>query len=109
MNVDNTASRTHKQKRRKDSILVSVLVPLATLEAIDKARASQVKYSRQAALNQSEWIRRAIARDLDHRRRSNRRKHEAQQPQAPAPEAPAPPPGEGPGLPAAVPDGAVAA
>jgi hypothetical protein len=67
------------QRRRKSALIVSVLLPV---ELIDRMRAeikSQNLRSRHAPLNQSEFIRRAIERDLSHssRSRKSRRKADA--------------------------------
>lgn len=59
-----------KQTRRRDSHVRSFMCSDALWAQIQEAIASQNRRSTKAPLNQSEWIRRAIERDLDHRRRS---------------------------------------
>lgn len=63
-----------KQKRRKGSLIISLLMKTDLIERMDVAVAEQNRNTRKAPLNRSEWIRRAIERDLDHINRSRGRK-----------------------------------
>lgn len=63
-----------KQKRRKGSLIVSLLMKTDLIERMDLAVEEQNRNTRKAPLNRSEWIRRAIERDLDHRNRSRGRR-----------------------------------
>lgn len=60
------------QKRRKCSVMLSFLIPVKLLEAVNAAVNQQQKNTRKAPLNRSEWIRRAIERDLEHAERSRK-------------------------------------
>ena len=63
------------QKGRKTSIVVSFLCPVTLLQRVDEALAEQQQNTLAAPLaGRSEWIRRAIERDLDHRERSRRKR-----------------------------------
>lgn len=70
-----------EQKGRKSGGSVCVYMRWELLEAVTAAIADQQKGTRHAPLNQSEWIVRAIKRDLAHRDRSRR-------PRRPPPTAP---------------------
>jgi len=62
-------TRTHKQARRKDAIVVSFLLDLPTLARIDAiCKASALTH--KLPLTRSAWIKRAIARDLAHQARA---------------------------------------
>lgn len=65
--------KPRKQRRRRDFIILSFGVPTALLSRIDAAVAEHRKNSRGPAMNRSEWLRRAIERDLAHRDRSRGR------------------------------------
>jgi 5-formyltetrahydrofolate cyclo-ligase len=61
------------QKGRKNAVIVSFLLDVPTLALIDQI----VEDSKQWKLpldGRSDWIKRAIRRELDHRQRSRRRK-----------------------------------
>lgn len=61
------------QARRKNSKIVSFLCPVSLLAEVDAAVASQQANTLSAPLSgRSEWIIRAIKRDLNHRERSKR-------------------------------------
>lgn len=61
------------QARRKNSLIVSFLCPVELLDAVDRAVVEQQRNTVKAPLSgRSEWILRAIRRDLDHRQRSRR-------------------------------------
>lgn len=60
------------QRGRKSSLIVSVLLPVALIEEIRSTIASQNLHTLRAPLNQSEWIRRAIEREIAHAKRSRR-------------------------------------
>lgn len=64
------------QKRRKNAVIVSFLLPKVTLDAIDQRVNELALRSSKAALSRSGWIKRAIQRDLHHdvRSRSKRAK-----------------------------------
>src|SRR3954466_11034347 len=64
------------QKWRKNSVIVSIVCSTDLLALVDEAVATQRQRTRQAPLNRSSWIVRAINRALDHRRRSRRSNHE---------------------------------
>lgn len=59
-----------KQKRRKTGVILSFFIPIGLLGQVDEAVQERNKNTRGVHFNRSEWIRRAIVRDLAHRDRS---------------------------------------
>lgn len=63
------------QARRKDSVIVSFLIPVSLLSEVNAAVAEQQANTLKTPLTgRSEWFIRATKRDLDHRRRSRRKR-----------------------------------
>jgi metal-responsive CopG/Arc/MetJ family transcriptional regulator len=61
------------QKRRKNAVLVSVLLPVELIREIDGRVEHLGVVSRNPPRSRSEWIKRAIRRDLEHDARSRKR------------------------------------
>lgn len=60
----------YNQARRKASVNITVLFPISLIEAMQAQITSQNRHSLEAPINQSEFIRRAVERDLKHAARS---------------------------------------
>lgn len=68
---DKKTSKAHGQFGRVNSIIVSFCIDLGTLATID-AICAQSAINCGVPMSRSEWIKRAIARDLHHRERGKK-------------------------------------
>jgi hypothetical protein len=66
----NTDFTKPNQKGRKDSQILSFLIPLDLLDGVNNAVQQQQQNTRGVPLSRSAWILRAIRRELAHAERS---------------------------------------
>lgn len=69
-----TQANQHKQARRKDSVMVSFLIPVSLFQEVNNALETHNKRTLKHLFSRSEWFLRAVKRDLDHSKRSRARK-----------------------------------